>query len=110
MRWGLLILLLVAGNATAIEPDKLKHAEAGALVALGGGLFDTEQAPKWRIASGCAAGMAKELYDRMGYGDPDVKDFAYTCLAAVLSAFVPKLSLYSVNESFYVGWRWQLQF
>lgn len=100
-------LLLVANTAYGIETDKRRHAEAGALFALGGGLLDPNQTPAWRMATGCAAGAAKELYDRMGYGDPDVKDFAYTCLAAVASAYLPKLSIVVVHDSFYVGWQWK---
>jgi hypothetical protein len=61
--------------------DKLLHLLAGAAIAATVALYT---GPLYGLAAGIAAGIAKELYDRAGYGTPDFKDFIATALGAAV--------------------------
>lgn len=59
--------------------DKQAHFFAGASIASTIALYLD---PTLGLASGILAGLLKEIYDRMGYGTPDFKDFLATALGA----------------------------
>jgi hypothetical protein len=61
--------------------DKLLHLLAGAAIAATVALYAD---PIYGLAAGIAAGIAKELYDRAGYGTPDIKDFIATAFGATV--------------------------
>lgn len=61
--------------------DKKAHFLAGAAIAATVALYAD---PIYGLAAGIAAGIAKEIYDRMGYGTPDFKDLAATALGAAV--------------------------
>jgi hypothetical protein len=61
--------------------DKQAHFFAGAAIAATVALYLN---PAWGLAAGILAGLAKELYDRAGYGTPDFKDFIATALGAAV--------------------------
>ena len=61
--------------------DKKAHFLAGAAIAATVALYLN---PAIGLAAGILAGLAKELYDRAGYGTPDYKDFIATALGATV--------------------------
>lgn len=61
--------------------DKQAHFFAGAAIAATTALYLD---PLYGLAAGTLAGAAKELYDRAGYGTPDLKDFIATALGAIV--------------------------
>ena len=61
--------------------DEKAHFFAGAAIASAVALYTT---PLYGLAAGVIAGAAKEIYDRMGYGTPDAKDFLATALGATV--------------------------
>jgi hypothetical protein len=62
--------------------DKQAHFFAGAAIAATIALY---LSPPLGLAAGILAGLAKELYDRAGYGTPDFKDFLATALGATVA-------------------------
>ena len=65
-----------------IHADKLSHFFAGAAIAATVALYLD---PLYGLVAGILAGLAKELYDRAGYGTPDFKDFIATALGATVA-------------------------
>lgn len=61
--------------------DKQAHFLAGAAIAATVALYAD---PIYGLAAGILAGLAKEIYDRAGYGTPDYKDFIATALGATV--------------------------
>ena len=61
--------------------DKISHFFAGAAIAATVALYLN---PIWGFAAGVLAGAAKEIYDRIAYGGPDLKDFIATVLGALV--------------------------
>jgi hypothetical protein len=59
--------------------DKQAHFFAGAAIAATIALYLN---PALGLVAGILAGLAKELYDRAGYGTPDLKDFLATAAGA----------------------------
>lgn len=59
--------------------DKQAHFFAGAAISSVVALYLD---PTLGLVSGILAGLLKEIYDRMGYGTPDLKDFIATALGA----------------------------
>ena len=65
--------------------DKAKHFIAGFIITAALGLTVGLCAG---LAAGIIAGAAKELYDRAGYGTPDIQDFVVTVTGSGLAAAV----------------------
>lgn len=64
--------------------DKIFHAAAGLAVAVVAGMF---VAPLWAFAAGVAAGVGKEVFDKVtGKGVPDVLDAVVTAVGAAVGA------------------------
>lgn len=61
--------------------DKQAHFFAGAAIASAVALYLD---PPAGLAAGIIAGALKEVYDRMGYGTPDIRDFIATALGAAV--------------------------
>lgn len=97
------IALLFAADAGATEPDKEKHAIAGAAIGLVATLYRDNAGAG--ISWGCLAGGLKEAYDAAGKGDPDFKDFIYTCAAAVITGTAVYYAVPVITEN-----RWKVVF
>jgi len=86
------LLLLVAANAVhAVEQDKAQHTQAGFLIGVVTHSLATDSGklPMLSgVAAGCAAGLAKELYDAGGRGKSETKDFLFTCGGALVGSFL----------------------
>jgi len=81
----LLILVLLCSPAYGIEPDKKKHAIAGAVI---GSMFTLAAKDKVHgMVAGCGAGALKETLDSMGLGDADWKDFLWTCGTSIAVSY-----------------------
>lgn len=92
MRIGLVLVLLVSNAAAAqtdpdpwFAPDKALHFTFSAGIAAAGyggtALFTEDRGVRIGVGVGLAltAGIAKELFDLAGFGDPSWKDFAWDC-------------------------------
>lgn len=66
--------------------DKKGHLLAGAGIAALTTVVTQDE--RWGVAAGCAAGVAKELYDSQHRDThtPSFKDFAVTCLGAYVGS------------------------
>jgi hypothetical protein len=71
------------GAADFMTPDKQAHFFAGAAIASTIALY---LGPVLGLVVGIVAGVVKELYDRIGYGTPDTKDFIATALGSCVVA------------------------
>lgn len=68
-----------------IPQDKANHAVYGSVLCAVGVLAAQALGfpPFWGIALPVVIGAAKEARDRMGYGTPDIMDFAWTVAGAL---------------------------
>jgi len=85
-----LVTLFLSQTVQAVEEDKSKHAQMGLAISMyTAGLAKTEDGSlKYAgLATGCAAGLAKEVYDSTGRGKTETLDFVYTCGGAMLGSF-----------------------
>lgn len=64
--------------------DKKLHFLCGCIISLLIGLCN----PVYGLLAGMIAGVAKELYDYLDYGGPDIKDFLATAVGSILGALV----------------------
>ena len=64
--------------------DKKLHLLAGLGIAIIFGL----QYPLIGLGAGIIAGVAKEVYDYLDYGGPDMKDFFMTAVGSILGALI----------------------
>lgn len=60
--------------------DKKLHFLCGLLISLLIGLYN----PLYGLLAGMIAGVAKEVYDYIDYGGPDIKDFLATAVGSIL--------------------------
>lgn len=67
-----------------ISDDKKLHFLCGCIIALLIGLYN----PIYGLSAGVVAGVAKEIYDYIDYGGPDIKDFLATAVGSILGALV----------------------
>ena len=76
-----------------IPPDKVAHFWSGLALMLSASLFFG-----WGIGLciAVAAGLAKEWFDSLGYGTPDVWDIVATLTGAVLGAILYLVKFYLV--------------
>ena len=95
-----LILLLLPFFTTAqIQPDKVKHFVAGAVIG-GGAQYLTYKATGNKntaffvgLGVSTLAGVAKELYDKQGHGTTDVKDAMWTSIGGLSSCVTLRIVL-----------------
>lgn len=64
--------------------DKKLHFLCGFIISLLIGLYN----PLYGLSAGMIAGVAKEVYDYLDYGGPDIKDFLATAVGSILGALV----------------------
>ena len=64
-----------------IQPDKIKHFIAGALITTVCLFIGLSSA--WTLCIVAVIGAIKELYDLCGYGTPEVMDLVWTIAGAV---------------------------
>jgi hypothetical protein len=67
--------------------DKKLHFLCGCIISLLVGLYN----PTYGLLAGMVAGLAKEVYDYIDYGGPDIKDFLATAVGSILGALVSEV-------------------
>ncbi len=94
-----LFVLLPALSFTQIQPDKVKHFVAGAVIG-GTTQYLTYKATGNKntaffvgLGVSTLAGVAKELYDKQGHGTPSVKDAVWTSLGGVSSCVTLRITI-----------------
>ena len=95
----LILLLLPTLSFTQIQPDKVKHFVAGAVIG-GTTQFLTYKATGNKntaffvgLGASTLAGVAKELYDKQGHGTPDIKDAVWTSIGGLTSRVTLRIVL-----------------
>lgn len=95
----LILLLLPTLSFTQIQPDKVKHFVAGAVIG-GTTQYLTYKATNNKktalfvgLGVSTLAGVTKELYDKQGHGTPDVKDAVWTSLGGLSSCVTLRILL-----------------
>ena len=94
------LFVLLPFIATAqIQPDKVKHFVAGAVIG-GTTQFLTYKATGNKntaffvgLGASTLAGVAKELYDKQGHGTPDIKDAVWTSIGGLTSRVTLRIVL-----------------
>lgn len=88
---ALVLLVIPVASFAEIESDKVYHVIAGGIGGVVGALaadtmgYSPKQS-KWAgFLTGCAVGVAKEVYDKNNGGVADAKDALATCLGSTLS-------------------------
>lgn len=92
----------MAAGAIITEPDKGSHYYIGFVTGTWGTIFT--KSPYWGAGIGCGLGAAKEAYDRNN-GVADVEDFAYTCVAAIISSYATNRILIYYKNRPMIGYR-----
>jgi len=65
--------------------DKQKHILVGVVISV---IFSLTFSPLVGAAAGITAGAAKEVWDSMGHGTPDIWDFAATATGAISASLI----------------------
>lgn len=86
---AILLALITHGAAHANEwagEDKMKHTFGGGAIAAATTMYTGNQAAGF--AAGCVVGLAKEVVDATVHTRGDMRDFAVTCLGALIGSQV----------------------
>lgn len=104
-------LFLIVSLATTVNfahadewtgSDKNKHFIAGAVAASAITYYTKDETRGFMY--GAAIGLAKEIYDAAGNGDPSFKDFAVTALGAFVGAKITGLYIVPQKDGVFVGY------
>ena len=95
----MILLLLPLLTTAQIQPDKVKHFVAGAVIG-GTTQYLTYKATGNKntaffvgLGVSTLAGVAKELYDKQGHGTPSVKDAVWTSIGGLSSCVTLRIVL-----------------
>jgi hypothetical protein len=102
----LLVFCVFAPHAHADEwttDDKFQHYEAGRVASM---LATTQVSKPKAVVFGAAVGVAKELVDAGGYGDPSTKDAVVTLAGALAGAYAPGLAIRKRGAVTSVSYTW----